>query len=233
MANVNATPITGPASRSRAKASLKAGVKARESIPAYGMDGGVLSFRHGLQARERGVIDRALEIVGRCLREPRQAFPSPDAVKYYLHLHLAGEKRECFSVLFLDVQNRAIAFESLFFGTLAEASVYPREVVIAALGHGAASVIFAHNHPSGTLQPSPADFALTETLTNALALVGVRVLDHVVVGSTGALSMAERGCLPTGNAAMYGQTPKVVAPEAPARRKRGRPRKVAAEALVA
>lgn len=229
MPNTTIKPPRSPAIRAR----VKTGIKASEAIPAYGMGDGVLSFRHGLKARERGVIDRALEIVGRCLREPGQAFSTPDAVKYYLHLHLAGEKRECFAVLFLDVQNRVIAFESLFLGTLTQTSVYPREVVIAALAHGAASVVFSHNHPSGNLQPSRADFALTETLINSLALVDVRVLDHVIVGSQGALSMAERGWLPVRDSTMHSQPPQVVAPATSASRKRGRPRKVTAEALAA
>ena len=95
----------------------------------------------------------------------------------------------------LDVQNRAIAFEVMFTGTLTQTSVYPREVVCAALGHGAAAVVIAHNHPSGSVQPSLADEALTQTLKRALALVDVRVLDHVIVGAGDTLSMAERGLL--------------------------------------
>lgn len=190
MATVNSTP-TRPAPRAR----IKTGSKASEAIPAYGAGAGVLSFRHGLQARERGVIDRALQIVGRCLRENPRVFSSPDAVKTYIHLHLGGEQRERFSVLFLDVQNRFIAFEMMFIGTLTQTSVYPREVVCAALAHGAAAVVLAHNHPSGTVTPSRADEALTQTLKAALRLVDVRVLDHVIVAPGEALSMAERGLL--------------------------------------
>jgi DNA repair protein RadC len=186
MADVNST-LTRAAKRPRVKAS--------EAIPAYGVGDGVLSFRHGLRVRERGTIDKALEIVGRCLRETPYAFPTPEAVKTYLHLHLAGEQRERFAVLFLDVQNRFIAFETLFTGTLTQTSVYPREIVCAALAHGASAVVLAHNHPSGNVQPSRADEALTETLKTALSLFDVRVLDHVIIGPTDALSMAERGLL--------------------------------------
>lgn len=91
--------------------------------------------------------------------------------------------------------NRVIAFEKLFTGTLSQTSVYPREVVRAVLAHGAGAVILAHNHPSGLLQPSKADYALTQNLKDALALVDVRVLDHVIVGKGGALSMALKGLL--------------------------------------
>jgi DNA repair protein RadC len=155
----------------------------------------VLSFRHGLLARERGTIDRALEIVGRYLRAPGVAFATPDAVKTYVRLQLVGETCERFAVLYLDGQNRCIAFEILFTGTLTQTSVYPREVARSALAHGAAAVVLAHNHPSGTVQPSRADEALTRTLKDALALVDVRVLDHIVVGGNLSLSFAECGLL--------------------------------------
>lgn len=167
---------------------------AREAMPAYGVPDGVLSFRYGLRARERGVIDRALEIIGRVLCE-RDVFSTPDSVKHYLQLHLAGELRERFAVLYLDSQNRAIAFETMFTGTLTQTSVYPREVVLAALAHYASAVVFSHNHPSGNVTPSRADEALTQTLKAALALVDVRVLDHVIVGPGQSLSMAERGLI--------------------------------------
>ncbi|MDO8263721.1 MAG: DNA repair protein RadC [Gallionella sp.] len=190
MATVNSTP-TRPAPRARAKT----GSKASEAIPAYGAGAGVLSFRYSLRARERGVIDRALEIVGRCFSATGSIFATPDAVKTYLCLHLAGEQHERFAVLFLDVQNRFIAFETMFIGTLTQTSVYPREVVRAAIAHGAAAVVLAHNHPSGTVTPSRADEALTQTLKTALSLIDVRVLDHVIVAPGEALSMAERGLL--------------------------------------
>lgn len=169
-------------------------VVAREAIPAYGVPDGVLSFRHGLRARERGAIDRALEILNRVLCQ-REVFTTPDAVKHYLQLHLAGEKCERFAVLYLDSQNRLIAFENHFTGTLTQVGIYPREIVRAALAHHAAAVVLTHNHPSGVVDPSPADVALTQTLRNALALVDVRVLDHVIVAPGAVLSMAERGLM--------------------------------------
>jgi DNA repair protein RadC len=113
----------------------------------------------------------------------------------YLQLHLGDRPHEVFAVLFLDAQHRLIALEELFRGTLTQTSVYPREVVVRALHHHAAAVVLAHNHPSGDVAPSRADEALTRTLQGALALVDVRVLDHVVVGAGGTLSMAQKGLL--------------------------------------
>ena len=119
----------------------------------------------------------------------------PQAVRDYLQLQLGSRQHEIFAVLFLNSQNRLIALEELFRGTLTQTSVYPREVVIRALALNAASVVLAHNHPSGAAQPSRADELLTHTLKSALALVYVRVLDHFVVTASGAVSMAERGLL--------------------------------------
>jgi DNA repair protein RadC len=144
---------------------------------------------------ERAVIDAALTILGGYLRQPGAAIHTPNAVKEYTRLHLASERREVFAVLFMDNQNRVIAFEAMFVGTLSQTSVHPREVVLAALGHEAAAVILAHNHPSGSVQPSRADEHLTHTLKQALALVDVRVLDHIIVGGDSVLSMAEQGLL--------------------------------------
>ena len=112
-----------------------------------------------------------------------------------MKLHLAAKEHEVFAVLFLDVQNRLLAMEELFRGTLTQTSVYPREVAMRALHHQASAVVLAHNHPSGTVQPSRADEALTQTLKSALALLDVRVLDHIIVGPGQALSMAEKGLL--------------------------------------
>jgi DNA repair protein RadC len=110
-------------------------------------------------------------------------------------LHLAAKDHEVFAVLFLDSQNRLLAMEELFRGTLTQTSVYPREVVLRALHHQASCRGAGHNHPSGTVQPSRADEALTQTLKTALALVDVRVLDHIIVGPGQALSMAEKGLM--------------------------------------
>ncbi len=170
-----------PAARPRAKAC--------KAAAAYGVPDGVLSFRHGLPSGERGAVDRALGIVNRVLCEG-DVFTTPDAVKHYLQLRLSGEWCEHFAVLYLDSQNRLVAFENHFTGTLTQTSVYPREVVRAALAHHASAVVLAHNHPSGVVDPSPADVALTQTLRNALALVDVRVLDHVIVAPGAVLSMA-------------------------------------------
>jgi DNA repair protein RadC len=140
------------------------------------------------------VLELARRAMGQQLRE-REVFSSPDAVKHYLQLHLSHKGHEVFAVLFLDAQNRLIAMEELFRGTLTQTSVYPREIVLRALHHNAACCVLAHNHPSGTVSPSRADEALTQTLKAALGLVDVRVLDHVIVAPGGALSMAERGLL--------------------------------------
>jgi len=147
---------------------------------------------------KRAELMAVLELARRAVAEQlkaREVFGSPDAVKNYLQLQLARRPHEIFAALFLDAQNRLIAMEELFRGTLTQTSVYPREVVLKALHHHAAAVVLAHNHPSGTVQPSRADEALTQTLKATLALVDVRVLDHVIVAPGHALSMAEKGLL--------------------------------------
>jgi len=147
---------------------------------------------------KRAELLAVLELARRALAEQlreREAFSSPQDVKNYLQLHLGRRPHEVFAGLFLDAQNRLIAMEELFRGTLTQTSVYPREVVLKALHHHAAAIVLAHNHPSGTVQPSRADEALTQTLKAALGLVDVRVLDHVIVAPGAALSMAERGLL--------------------------------------
>lgn len=168
---------------------------ASECVPAYGLSDGVLSFRHGLRVRERAAIDKTLANVGRCLTTGRMSFDTPHVVKTYIQIQLGAEQTERFAVLFLDVQNRLIALEMMFNGTLTQTSVYPREVVRAALAHGAAAVVLEHNHPSGIVQPSRADEVLTQTLKSTLALIDVRVLDHVIVAPNAALSMAEQGLM--------------------------------------
>ncbi|MCK6414692.1 MAG: DNA repair protein RadC [Giesbergeria sp.] len=150
----------------------------------------------GLGPAKRAELVAVLELARRALAQQlreREVFDSPQAVKHYLQLHLAAKAHEVFAVLFLDSQHRLLALEELFRGTLTQTSVYPREVVLRALHHQAAAVVLAHNHPSGSVQPSRADEALTQTLKAALALVDVRVLDHVIVAPGQALSMAEKG----------------------------------------
>jgi len=137
-----------------------------------------------------------LELARRALAEELETgttLSSPQAVKQYLQLLLAAKTYESFAALFLDVKNRLIACEELFRGTLTHTSVYPREVVKAALAHNAASIIIAHNHPSGTPDPSPSDHMLTQALKQALALVDVRLLDHFVVAGKHVHSFAEHG----------------------------------------
>ena len=140
------------------------------------------------------IITQALQLLALEAREA-DALVSPDAVRDYLRLLLAGRPHEVFVVVFLDAQNRVIATEEMFRGTLTQTSVYPREVVIEALSRNAAAVILCHNHPSGVPEPSRADEALTRTLKQALALVDVRVLDHLIVAGAATVSFAERGLL--------------------------------------
>jgi DNA repair protein RadC len=120
---------------------------------------------------------------------------SPGDTRRFLQYHLAGHNREVFSCLFLDSQHRVLRCEDLFFGTLDGAAVYPREVAVRALQYQAAAVIFAHNHPSGVAEPSSADRRITERLCSALALLDIRVLDHIIVGSGCQYSFAEAGLL--------------------------------------
>ena len=146
------------------------------------------------QAELLAVFEMARRALSQRLKE-REAFHTPGAVKQYLQLQLAHKNHEVFAVLFLDSQNRMLAMEELFRGTLSQTSVYPREVVMRALHHQAAAVVLSHNHPSGSVQPSRADEHLTQTLKASLALVDVRVLDHIIVGQGQALSMAEQGLM--------------------------------------
>jgi DNA repair protein RadC len=150
----------------------------------------------GLGPAKRAELVAVLELARRALAQQMQqkpVFDGPQAVRDYLQLQLGNKGHEVFAVLFLDSQHRMLAFEELFRGTLTQTSVYPREVVLRALHHQAAAVVLAHNHPSGSAQPSGADEALTRTLKTTLALVDVRVLDHFVVTAHGATSMAELG----------------------------------------
>jgi DNA repair protein RadC len=152
----------------------------------------------GLGPAKRAEVAAVLELARRSIASElgaRPVFDSPGKVKDYLQLQLAGREHEVFAVLFLDAQSRLIRLEEMFRGTLTQTSVYPREVVKRALEFGAAAIILAHNHPSGVAEPSRADEFLTETLKSALALVDVRVLDHLVVGRASVVSFTERGLL--------------------------------------
>jgi DNA repair protein RadC len=176
---------------------------AQELLDRFGGIGGLLhtdasalKVIKGLGPAKRAEVVAVLELARRALSQELQQkplFDSPKAVREYLQLQLGNRAHEVFCVLFLDSQNRLIALEELFRGTLSQTSVYPREVVLRALHHHAAAVVLAHNHPSGEARPSRADESLTQSLKAALALVDVRVLDHFIVTRDQAASMAEMG----------------------------------------
>lgn len=177
----------------------------RELIAAFGGIAGLLAADLAALLRVRGLgtakaaqLAAILELARRSLREQLKsgiALTSPGAVRDYLRLALGGRPHEVFVCLYLDAQHRVTGAEELFRGSLTQTSVYPREVVKAALAANAAAVIFAHNHPSGAAQPSQADELLTRQLKEALALVEVKVLDHFIVAGNQTLSFAERGLL--------------------------------------
>ncbi len=153
----------------------------------------------GIGPAKAAQLAAALELARRALVDPlkaRDALASPQAVRDWLRLSLGSLQHEVFIALWLDAQNRLIASEELFRGTLTQTSVYPREVVKRALAHNAGAVILAHNHPSGLAEPSRADEVLTSSLKQALALIDVKLLDHfIVTGSANPLSFAERGLI--------------------------------------
>ena len=161
-------------------------------------DAQTLAHTKGLGPAKRAEMLAVMELAKRATAQQlqqREVFSSPEAVKHYLQLQLGHRPHEIFAVLFLDSQNRLIAMEEMFRGTLSQTSVYPREVALRALHHHAAGVILTHNHPSGSVQPSPADHALTSNLRSALGLLDVRVLDHIIVAQGASYSMAEQGLL--------------------------------------
>ena len=148
------------------------------------------------RANDTEIVREALRILDQQLRAQDEIYlTSPTTVRDYLRLQLAEREAEVFCVLFLTNRHRVIAFEEMFQGTIDGATVHPREVVKQALRHNAAAVILCHNHPSGASDPSRADEAITRRLTEALALVDVRVLDHLIVGGSEITSFAERGLL--------------------------------------
>ena len=154
------------------------------------------SYNAAAAIDEESILSQAREILARRLAQSSDLFSSPHDVREYLIHHFAELGHEEFGCLFLDGQNRLVAVESLFRGTVTQTSVYPREVVKAALHHNAVSVILFHNHPSGALEPSNADKVLTQNLKGALALVDVKILDHLIVARTARpTSFAELGLL--------------------------------------
>jgi DNA repair protein RadC len=152
----------------------------------------------GLGPAKRAQFAAAIELARRALREKLERSPalnSPQAVRDLLRLTLAARREEAFLCIWLNAQHHVLEVEEAFRGTLTQTSVYPREVVKAALEKNAAAVIFAHNHPSGVAQPSQSDELLTRNLRDALALIEVKVLDHFIVAGNQAISFAERGLL--------------------------------------
>ena len=178
---------------------------ARDLLTQFGSLNGIFAAQlseltqvHGIGSSKYVQLQAIFEMSRRALSEQMQVkdvLNSPKQVRDYLCLKLGQLTREVFMVLFLDSQNRIVTTEEMFSGTLMQTSVYPREVVKRALHHNAASVIFAHNHPSGIAQQSQADEMITKQLKEALALVDVRVLDHFIVAGNATLSFAERGLL--------------------------------------
>ena len=161
-----------------------------------GLLAGDLKNVKGIGPAKRAQLEAAVEIARRSLEAPlreKAALTSPGAVRDYLRLALGRREHEVFVCIWLDAQHRVIEMDEPFRGTLTQTSVYPREIVKAALARNAAAVIFAHNHPSGAAQPSQADELLTRNLKEALALVDVKVLDHFIVAGAQAISFAERG----------------------------------------
>ena len=147
-----------------------------------------------LPASADQILEAARQVIDRKMQRGTE-FSSPATVKEYLRTKLAGFDHEIFAILFLDTRHRLIEYVELFRGTIDGAEVHPREVVKEALQHNAATVIFAHNHPSGNPEPSAADRALTQRLKQALALIDVRKLDHVIVAGDRTTAFAERGWL--------------------------------------
>lgn len=191
---------------------LRVGVKgksavdlSRDLLNAFGSLNGIFSASlsditqiHGMGESKYVQLQAIFEMSRRALAEEMQTtdvLSSPEKVSDYLSLKIGQLSREVFMVLFLDAQNRVITQEILFEGTLTQTSVYPREVIKRALHHNAASVILAHNHPSGVAEPSRADEMITQELKKALALVDVRVLDHFIVAGNVTLSFAARGLM--------------------------------------
>jgi DNA repair protein RadC len=164
--------------------------KARtETIPPY------LVTLTPSAADDDAAIARALAIIEERMSASRDMLGSPELARNFLTLKIAALEFEVFYCIFLDSQNRLLACDEMFRGTLAQTSVYPREVVKAALRHNAAAVMFAHNHPSGVAEPSRADELLTQTLKETLSLVDVRTLDHFIVAGAKIISFAERGLI--------------------------------------
>lgn len=166
------------------------------SRKAHRQAGVQLEFALKVVMTDDEILERAREILVARMREETWIFDSPNRVREYLKMQFAELQHEVFGVLWLDARHAFIRDEQMFRGTLTQTSVYPREVVKSALLTNAAACVVYHNHPSGAAEPSTADELLTRTLKDALALVNVRVLDHLIVAGAGTpTSFAERGLL--------------------------------------
>ena len=191
---------------------LRVGVKGKDAVALardmvthfgslqalFGASLAEFSAIHGLGAAKYAQLQAVMELARRAIEEQLKSgctLSSPQAVKEYLRMLFSGKSCESFHVLFLDVKNRLMCAKEMFRGTLTHTSVYPREVVKEALARNAASVMLAHNHPSGTPEPSESDLLLTRALMQALALIDVRILDHFVVAGHQVHSFAEHGQL--------------------------------------
>ena len=161
--------------------------------PAY-QRGKIKGLGPAKQTELLAVMELAKRAMSQQLQS-REVMQNAASVQLFLQLHMAHKHHEVFAMMFLDAQHKLLCLETLFRGTLSQTSVYPREVVLRALHHHSAAVVLAHNHPSGSVHPSPADLHLTQVLKSALAMVDVKVLDHVIVGPGQAFSMAEQGVL--------------------------------------
>ena len=155
----------------------------------------LLTTPPGMPPASRRIVKLALRLLDRHLRTPGQSLTSSHAVRDMLRLQMAGLEREVFMVFYLDNQHRLLERETVFLGTINQTEVHAREIVKGALRHNAAAVILAHNHPSGCTDPSHADRTITQRLIQALGLVDVRVLDHLIAGRGDILSFAEHGLL--------------------------------------
>jgi DNA repair protein RadC len=144
-------------------------------------------------ANQEKILKQAARILEHRATYNPEFMESPEAVKKMFACRLQMEKQEVFSVAFLDNRHRVIAVEDMFYGTINSAAVYPREVVRAAMKHNCAAVILSHNHPSGMAEPSRSDVEITKKLKQALSLIDVRILDHIIIGSGITTSLAERG----------------------------------------
>ncbi len=154
----------------------------------------------GLGQAKYAQLQAAVELTRRYIQEEeknKQTFENSKQIKDFLFLQMKNYQREVFACLFLNAQHQLICFEELFYGTLDSANIYPREIVKRALHLNSGAVIFAHNHPSGISKPSSADKEMTRELTSALTFVGVRVLDHMIIGKNEVFSFAESGLIVT------------------------------------